>query len=489
MKVLETDVAIVAAGPAGLCAAVAAAEGGAEVMVFEKMSTFGGTANMGMGPFGVESRIQKRQMINLKKEECFRRFMDYVHWQADAKLVHDYFWKSGSTIDWLEDMGVQFVGAMKNFPESEPTWHVVMPEGGGKPGARCASAMNKTIYERAQELGVQFYFETPVKDLIVDKGEVIGLKAEGPEESYEVYAGAVIVATGGFGTNPEMIHEQTGYTLNDDIHTFQVPGIMGEGIQMAWRAGAGHGRMEMERIIFKLLPGSMLGERPEMQAFHQGGILAVNKSGYRVCDESVMQNTSVAANIIDYQQGKTLYCILDDNTLDYYLKHDQDFPSEVFPCDPFTTFRDKWPEYSEQFPEVAFTADSVEELAEKMGIPAENLKETVAQYNQFCDQNYDDDFGKDRNFMHALRGPRYYATRIGIGAYGSLGGIKTDYKLRAITDDYQVIPGLFGAGTDVCSLYNGTYYFYFPGSTMGFAVNSGRMAGEYAARYALGEDI
>ena len=68
MKQLETDVAIVAAGPAGLCAAVAAAEGGAEVMVFEKTETVGGTANMGMGPFGVESKLQKRNLIGLTKE-------------------------------------------------------------------------------------------------------------------------------------------------------------------------------------------------------------------------------------------------------------------------------------------------------------------------------------------------------------------------------------------------------------------------------------
>ena len=135
MEKIITDLAIVAAGPAGLCASVAAAEAGVQVAVFEKSSIAGGTANMGMGPFGVESRIQKRTMGTLRKEEAFRRFMDYVHWQSDANLVHDYIWNSGPTIDWLEDMGVRFAGAMKNFPASEATWHVVMPDDGSRPGA------------------------------------------------------------------------------------------------------------------------------------------------------------------------------------------------------------------------------------------------------------------------------------------------------------------------------------------------------------------
>ena len=82
-------------------------------------------------------------MISLTKEEAFKRFMDYVHWQSDPHLVHDYFWNSGPTIDWLEDMGVVFAGAMRNFPASEQTWHVVQPDDGSRPGARAAGTMNK----------------------------------------------------------------------------------------------------------------------------------------------------------------------------------------------------------------------------------------------------------------------------------------------------------------------------------------------------------
>lgn len=485
MKTIETDVIVVAAGPAGLAAAVSAAENGAEVVVFEKASVAGGAANMGMGPFGVESRTQQRQMVNLKKEDVFRRFMDYVHWQADARLVHDYIWKSGSTIDWLEDMGVQFV-AMKNFPESEPTWHVVVPEGGGRPGPRCASTMNKVMYERALELGVEFYMETPAYELLKDGDEVVGVKARTKDgEEIEAWSGAVILATGGFGSNPEMVKEYTGFTIGEDISTFMIPGIVGDGVKMAWAAGAGKSRMEMERIIGMPLPGAMLFEHPQTTLFNQGGAVAVNRSGYRVCDEAIMQNMSVGANIIGYQQGRELYRIVDDEMVKFYRTHGMDFPSEVFQGDPTVDFEMAWEEKAKLYPKDAFAAGSIEELAEKMDIDPANLRETVDQYNAFCDQNFDDDFGKDRHYLHPLRGSRFYAMRYSSSAYGSLGGIKIDHKLRVITDDYKTIPGLYGAGTDVCDIYNGTYNYYFPGNTMGFAVNTGRMAGEYAAKYAM----
>ena len=485
MEKITADLAIVAAGPAGLCASVAAAEAGLEVVVFEKSSIPGGTANMGMGPFGVESRIQKRTMGTLRKEEAFKRFMDYVHWQSDPNLIHDYIWNSGATIDWLEDMGVRFAGAMKNFPASEATWHVVMPEDGSRPGARSASAMNKVVYERGCELGVRYYFNTPVQKLLGEKGKkVTGLIAKSDDgKEYEVSAKAVIIATGGFGTNPEMVKEHCNYTLEKDMFDFMVPGIVGDGIKMAWELGAGHGRMEMERTGGSPLPGHNLGKYPQAGLFNNAGAVAINKQGYRCCDESILQNSGVAGNIIDYQQDKVMYRLMSSNMVKHYRRNGPDFPSEVFHFDPSEGFEEEWPTICEENPTIAYMADSVEELAEKMGIPADVLKETVERYNQQCAQNYDDDFCKAREYLIPLTGKKFYALRSACGAYGSLGGIKINHKLQVITDDYQVIEGLYGAGSDVCEIYNGTYFFYFPGNTMGFAVTTGRLAGEYAADF------
>ena len=115
MKNIETDVVIVAGGLSGLAAAVAAAENGVKVTVFEKSNTTGGAANMGMGPLGVGSSIQKNQMVSLTPGEAFRKHMYFTHYRVDARMVRDYYFKSGDTIDWLMDMGVEFLGVSKSF--------------------------------------------------------------------------------------------------------------------------------------------------------------------------------------------------------------------------------------------------------------------------------------------------------------------------------------------------------------------------------------
>ena len=125
MKRYETQVCVIAAGPSGLSAAVQAAENGAEVIVLEKAKAVGGAANMGMGPLGIGTRYQKQQMIDITVEKAFNMFMDYTHYNVDARLIKRYFAQSAGTIEWLEDMGVEFEGAFKYFPQSEATWHIV----------------------------------------------------------------------------------------------------------------------------------------------------------------------------------------------------------------------------------------------------------------------------------------------------------------------------------------------------------------------------
>ena len=133
MKQMQADVIVVAAGLSGLAACISAAENGASVLCFEKSNTTGGAANMGMGPLGVGSRIQREHMVSLTPGEAFRKHMYFTHYRVDARMVRDYYFKSGETIDWLMDMGVEFVGVQRAFsaPEAtraysdgEFTWHV-----------------------------------------------------------------------------------------------------------------------------------------------------------------------------------------------------------------------------------------------------------------------------------------------------------------------------------------------------------------------------
>ena len=126
MSKIETDVVVIATGPAGLAAAISAAQSGARVLAFEKGSTTGGTANMGMGLFGVESRLQKLKQMGPSRDEAFKIFMDYTHWRVDAQLVRAYIDRAATTIDWLEDLGVEFLEPAAYFPGGAFTWHIAV---------------------------------------------------------------------------------------------------------------------------------------------------------------------------------------------------------------------------------------------------------------------------------------------------------------------------------------------------------------------------
>jgi len=112
------------------------------------------------------------------------------------------------------------------------------------------------------------------------------------------------------------------------------------------------------------------------------------------------------------------------------------------------------------------------------------LSKTVETYNQTCAKGYDDLFNKAHRYLRPLKTPKFYAGRHFSSAYGTLGGIKINHKTEVLDKDWHVIAGLYAAGTDACTIYGDSYVFILPGNTMGFALNSGRIAGENAAEYA-----
>ncbi len=483
-KYISTDFAIIAAGPAGLCAAVQAAQQGLKIAVFEKMPVAGGCARLGMGLFGLESRIQKRQMVGLKKEQAFKEYMEYVHWHADARLVREYFWRSGETINWLEDLGVKFHSAKRMFPSGYDTWHVVQPDDGSVPGGGAARGMVRVLQERAEELGVTFYFNTPVKEIIRNGEAVTGLIAESQELKYHVACKAVLIATGGFGANPEMVHDLTGYTPHKDMWHREIKGIVGDGLKMAWEVGAMRGKTTMEMGgSIPTVNGISYGAFPCMNLFQQFSILAVNKNGERICDEAVFENNSLSGNVIDNQPVRTVYKIISSNIIEHYKTDGLDAPSGVYHDDPTENVREQMLKAEKLASDVAFTAETIEELAGKMGVPVNALVRTVKEYNESCENHFDDLFCKDRYYLYPLKDGPFYAIRACLGAYGSLGGIKINYRTEVLDENYKAIPGLYAAGSDTCEIYDGTYMFQFPGNTMGYAANTGRIAADSAVQY------
>lgn len=474
----ETQIVVIAAGPSGLSAAVQAAEDGADVIVVEKAAAVGGAANMGMGPLGIGTRYQKQNMYDISVEKAFHMFMEYTHYNVDARLVKRYFEQSAETIEWLEDMGVEFEGAFRYFPKSEATWHIVKTDTGI--GPRAASFMNKALYAKAQELGVKVLLETPAKKIIMKDGKVAGVLAADKEGSeIEIACKAAIICTGGAGCNKQFILDETGYKHGEDMFNFAIPGIMGDGLKMAWEAGADKLPVRIEQAASVVgvedLPGSV------SNIFGQPNLL-VNKFGKRFMNEDDMQNATYLSNAVSHQKDRTGFSIVDSSIVRYYMKHGVDNVSLVRPDPDVSDFMEGIKMARENGNDGLIVADTIEELAELAGIDVDHLVETVEDYNDYCD-SVDEEFFKPKKYLRPIVKAPYYCAKICPGGYGTVGGIRINENCEACDKEFEPVPGLYAAGADSCNIYDDSYMFLLPGNSMGYAVNTGRIAGMSAAEY------
>ena len=484
MNQLEADVVVIGGGASGLAASIGAAEGGASVIVLEKRMTTGGTANMGMGPLGIESRLQRTKLVGPSKDEAFKAFMDYTHWRGDARLVRAFIDKSGDTINWLEKMGVQFVDVAAYFPGGNQTWHLVKPDT-GEPGPMASRTMMRIMTDRARALGVKILLQTPVIKFLKQGEKITGVVAEDQAgESVDIKAKAVIIATGGFGDSPDLIKKYTGYELGKDMFSFKISGLNGDGIRMAGEVGAALTEMMMEMIY--MIP-EMVTRQIDIGlgvAFTQPHLL-LNLLGERFMNEEVMANTTFTGNAISIQKGKCAFLIFDENIKKHMEQEGGlDLLNRVFPLTKVNHFDEALKNALASGNKNVFVADSLEELADQTGIDPNGLRATMDEYNTFCEKGHDDYFNKRYNLLRPVKTPKFYVGKLFCSAYGTLGGIKINYKTEVLDKNWRAIPGLYAAGVDACSVYGDSYPFILPGNTMGFAMNTGRIAGENAASYA-----
>lgn len=480
MKTIETDVVVVAGGPAGLAAAITVGEQGLKSVILEKSSATGGAANMGMGPLGIDTKIQKANFNNLSVEEALQKHMEYTHYRVDEDLVQTYFHKSADTIEWLEEMGVEFAGAFRYFKESEATWHIVKPEN-GVIGPRAASAMVKAMTQRAKELGSEILLETAATSLITENGKVCGAVAVDKDgNGIEVRGKAVVVATGGFGNNPEMIEKEFGLHIGKDYFPFRIPGITGDGLKMMWEVGAEKFGANIEAIY--QLPDNLNWFL--LDAVLRQPNLMINQLGERFMNEGDLGNTTYAGNALALQPGNYGYCIMDGAILKEYKKNGPDIVDIVHPAEAFLNFEGQAALAVEQGYEAYFEAETVEELAEKLGIDSEKLQDTIDEYNAMCRRGVDSKFHKPQKYLHPITGKgKYLVGKYYLGAYGTVGGVRVNRYCEVLDKNHMPIEGLYSAGSDANTVYGDSYNFTLPGNSMGFAVNTGRMAGESIAQY------
>jgi len=492
MKNLKADVVIAGAGGAGVCAAVTAIEGHAKVIIFEKSHAVGANQTSFAGAiYAVESKIQHQAGENLTRDKAFDMFMEHVHWSTDARLVKTYIDKSADTIEWLEKHGIEFEEFLGSYTEDGyRTMHISKGKGHGHGGATIV----KRLMDAAKNLGAEVYMDTPVKKILMSGDRIKGVIAEDKTgEEIHVDTGALIIATGGYCYNKEMIKKYDGFTVGHDLvilHKFKH--ITGDGIQMAWEIGAAAEGMG-PHLAGKNIPGPGINKgvpwlvKNQLRVLEDQPYLWVNKEGKRFINEEIVINHPYIANAITRQTSRCAYFIFDYDTKKQMEKTGVDLtPNRMWGDKKIVDLDGQIEQCVKDGNENIFIADSLEDLANKMGVNPEEFLETVKEYNEYCDKGHDDLFGKNPGYLRPVRQPKFYGFKNVPIAYGTFGGIKINEKTEVLDKLDRVIHGIYAAGNDGNGMYGNppTYNFKTTsGSALGFALNSGRIAGENVLKY------
>ena len=469
------DVVVIGSGVAGLSAALTAADRGARVVVCEKQRALGGTSNFFQGTFAVESHMQRARFVTYTRDQAFKSIMEHSHWRADPRLVRTIVDTSAATITWLEKQGVEFIDLMNNMPDAPRTYHV--PKGAGE-------AVVRVLASRAKERGVTLRVATPATRLIKTGGAVKGVILEVDGQESEVEAAAVVIASGGYANNKEWVKKYAGLDLDLNVVPVGNVGKMGDGIRMAWEAGAG--RMGLGTLeLFRVGPiGPGHSEKTPLEYATVQPDLWVDAEGVRFCDETIGFYESSIGNASVRTKQCCNYSIFDSTVVKRLAENgiDKAHGTGLTPGSKLMELeRDVEAAVRKGDPEV-FGADSVAELAVKMDVDPGTLQRSVDEYNNFCEKGHDDLFAKDPAYLRPLRGPRFYATRARAICLGTIGGIRINERCEAVDDKGRPIPGLFAAGYDAAgAMYGDTYPIrQCSGMSSGFAINSGRIAGATA---------
>lgn len=456
------DVIVLGGGLAGHCAALAAAAEGATVALLEKTSEAGGSTAMSAGSFALAGTdLQKQAGVEDSPENLAEELMKVSGNKADPALVQRYVQEQAETYSWLKRQGVIFhkisLSGNTRVPRTHPT---------------NARQLIEALHERVTaSANITYVPRCAATRLLTNGGgDVDGCEADYEDQSAVIGANrGLVIATGGFTRNPGLI-EKFAPELSS-APAWGGPGNTGDGIAMAWELGADLVDMGYVTGTFGVAlthyPDKRVDQNDELllrMAIYRGGII-VNLKGERFTDESLSYK-QLGGACLAQPEGVAIQ-IFDQPIMDQSVPN----PS----VNDFEGALEKG---------VIRKANSLAELAGKMGIDPDALEITVARYNGFAREGHDSDFGRiylggGFGDLVEIRTPPFYALPCSTAVLSTYCGLKVDADTRVYTVRGTPIGRLFAAGETIGGFHG---LGYMSGSSLGKAAIFGRIAGTMAAR-------
>ena len=494
-RVIDTDIVIVGAGGAGMTAAIAAANEGRDVVIVESQAMVGGNSvratggmNAAKTPAQDENEFNEAAGVEKTLETAASEWADneaitalantvaeqWAAYQAnpegyfdsvelmeldtligghginDPALVEALCSNSADAIDWLAEQGIELTSVSSFGGASVKRIHRPVDSEGKT--ISVGSYMIPLLQAKCEELGVEFIMNTTANEILTDaNGAAVGIAATDKNgAAVTVNAKAVILATGGFGANLDMVVEYKPDLAG--FMTTNAPGAQGQGIDMAVAIGAG--TVDMDQIqIHPTVEANTAALITE--GLRGDGAILVNAEGNRFTDEVGTRDVVSAAEIA--QTGSYSWLVIDQAMADAssviqgYIKNGY-----------------------------TVTGETYEELAEAMGVDAAAFAATMDKWNAAVAAGVDEEFGRT-SFANPLDTAPYYAIKVTAGIHHTMGGLTINPQTQVLAGDGTVIDGLYAAGEVTGGVHGGNR---LGGNAVADFVVFGRIAGEQAAAYA-----
>ena len=462
-ETLTTDIVVVGAGAAGLSAAVNSADHGAKVVVLEKMPFPGGASAVCGGQYAIQgSDLQKAKGVKYDPPQAL--VYDLIgngHLHNDLTTLKVLAEQSPAAANWaIKRFDLKFIDQPLQYRAEFQFDRSLYLVGGCGP-------MFQSVLKASKDKGVKILTNTKAEELIVEDGEVVGVRAKAKDGSdVTVKAKAVLLATGGYGANKDMLVEP----LKSALYYGPVSST-GDGHRMAQKIGAPLQLMEFGKRYpngVEAAPGRAASViQGNYRAWTQAGIL-VNAEGKRVVNEKASNNDIM--QVLEKQPGQLLFLVMDQKTFD-------GFREGVKTLGVTDEDLNKWLAANGKTVPILTKGATLAEAAKAAGVDGATLEKTVVRYNELVTKGKDEDFGRPVAFMKRTvseQGP-YYIIEQKPRFATTMGSLKVDEELRVLDAKGKPIEGLYAAGEIINAVHGDDSS---PGMNVSWAFTSGKVVSE-----------